>query len=75
MLIWLNQDSGVAVHAPQRWQKLGFDQKKQTQPVLRPSVAVFMRRPRQMLYALAHIGRAIFFGASDFSLSRGGKVG
>jgi len=53
---WMYQDSGVEVHAARRWQKLGFDQKKQNQPVLRPSVVtILMRRPRQMLYALAHI--------------------
>jgi len=35
--------------------------KKQNQPVLRPSVVtILMRRPRQMLYALAHTRRTIF---------------
>jgi len=35
---------------------------------MRPSVAaVFMDRPRQPLYALANIRRAIFFGATEYS--------
>jgi hypothetical protein len=37
-------------------------EEKEKQPVLRPSVAaiIFMRRRRQMLYALAYIGQQIF---------------
>jgi hypothetical protein len=59
----MHPDSGVEVHPSRRWQQLGFVQKKQDQPVLRPSVVtVFMRQPRQMLCALAHIGRTISHG-------------
>ena len=51
----------------------GFRSEK-NHPVLRPSVVtIFMRRRRQMLYALAYIGQAIFFCASEF-LWVGGMV-
>jgi len=69
---WLKQDSGAEVHAPRRWQNLGFDQKETKST---GSEAICRNDPyaptaADALCAGAHIGRAIFLGASDFFLGR-----